>query len=80
MNCDKSVGGMGNFVQVRWLCSIDRFPVVSDSVCFERNDVCFPIRGSMCSGFVQRRGFLGCGDGDEGSVLAKVHEEKRVLG
>lgn len=29
---------------------------------------------------VQRRGFLGCGDGDEGSLVSKVHEEKRVLG
>ncbi|XP_076929469.1 uncharacterized protein LOC143593872 [Bidens hawaiensis] len=29
----------------------------------------------------QKRGFLGCGDGDEGSnVLSKVHEEKRVMG
>ncbi|KAL6982905.1 hypothetical protein U1Q18_016299 [Sarracenia purpurea var. burkii] len=32
-----------------------------------------------CSG-VQRRGFLGCGDGEEGNVLSKVYEEKRVLG
>ncbi|XP_071689531.1 uncharacterized protein [Rutidosis leptorrhynchoides] len=29
----------------------------------------------------QRRNFLGCGDGDEGSnVLSKVHEEKRIMG
>lgn len=27
----------------------------------------------------QKRGFLGCGDGDEG-MLSKVHEERRVLG
>lgn len=29
---------------------------------------------------IQRRGFLGCGDGDEGNVLSKVYEERRVLG
>ncbi|KAL0325591.1 UNVERIFIED_CONTAM: Coenzyme Q-binding protein COQ10, mitochondrial [Sesamum radiatum] len=28
----------------------------------------------------QKRGFLGCGDGQEGNVLAKVYEERRVLG
>ncbi|KAF3956698.1 hypothetical protein CMV_018202 [Castanea mollissima] len=28
----------------------------------------------------QRRRFLGCGDGEEGNVLSKVHEEKLVLG
>ncbi|XP_059453898.1 uncharacterized protein LOC132184325 isoform X2 [Corylus avellana] len=29
---------------------------------------------------VQTRRFLGCGDGDEGGVLSKLYEEKRVLG
>lgn len=29
---------------------------------------------------IQRRGFLGCGDGDEGNVLSKVYEERRVMG
>ncbi|KAG8632610.1 coenzyme Q-binding protein COQ10 homolog A, mitochondrial isoform X2 [Manihot esculenta] len=28
----------------------------------------------------QRRRFLGCGDGDEGGVLSKVYEERRVMG
>lgn len=28
----------------------------------------------------QKRGFLGCGDGEEGSMLSKVHQERRVLG
>ena len=37
--------------------------------------------GNACSGgAVQRRGFLGCGDGEEGNVLSKVYEEKRVMG
>lgn len=29
---------------------------------------------------VQTRRFLGCGDGDEGGVLSKIYEEKRVMG
>lgn len=32
------------------------------------------------SGFLQRRQFLGCGDGEEGDGLSKVYEERRVLG
>ncbi|OAY50935.1 coenzyme Q-binding protein COQ10 homolog, mitochondrial isoform X1 [Manihot esculenta] len=28
----------------------------------------------------QKRPFLGCGDGEEGGVLSKVYEERRVLG
>ncbi|CAI0558294.1 unnamed protein product [Linum tenue] len=38
--------------------------------------------GSSYSGnsAVQRRRFLGCGDGEEGGVLSKVYEERRVLG
>ncbi|XP_020517413.1 coenzyme Q-binding protein COQ10 homolog, mitochondrial isoform X2 [Amborella trichopoda] len=28
----------------------------------------------------QRRSFLGCGDGEEGNVLSKNYEERRVLG
>lgn len=29
---------------------------------------------------VQTRLFIGCGDGEEGGVLSKVHEERRVMG
>ncbi|KAI4388621.1 hypothetical protein MLD38_000933 [Melastoma candidum] len=29
---------------------------------------------------LHRRGFLGCGDGEEGDVLSKVYEERRVMG
>lgn len=37
--------------------------------------------GRPCGGgIMQRRRFLGCGDGEEGGILAKVYEEKRVLG
>ncbi|PIN16444.1 Oligoketide cyclase/lipid transport protein [Handroanthus impetiginosus] len=30
--------------------------------------------------FFQKRGFLGCSDGEEGNMLAKVYEERRLLG
>ncbi|KAK9269850.1 hypothetical protein L1049_025423 [Liquidambar formosana] len=36
--------------------------------------------GSMCHGNVQTRHFLGCGDGEEGGVLSRIYEERRVLG
>ena len=39
--------------------------------------------GAMGAGRLARaqtRGFLGCGDGEEGSVLSKVYEERRVMG
>lgn len=29
---------------------------------------------------IQRRSFLGCGYGEEGSALSKIHEERRVMG
>lgn len=29
---------------------------------------------------IQKRGFLGCGDGEEGNMLSKLYEERRVLG
>ncbi|KAL3840399.1 hypothetical protein ACJIZ3_024990 [Penstemon smallii] len=29
---------------------------------------------------IQKRAFLGCGDGEEGNVLSKVYRENRVLG
>lgn len=30
--------------------------------------------------FIQTRWFLGCGDGEEGNVLSKTYEERRVIG
>uniref|UniRef100_A0A2P2J8A1 Uncharacterized protein MANES_18G037500 n=1 Tax=Rhizophora mucronata TaxID=61149 RepID=A0A2P2J8A1_RHIMU len=38
--------------------------------------------GGLCDNpnAVQNRRFLGCGDGEEGGVLSKVYEERRVLG
>ncbi|CAL1396061.1 unnamed protein product [Linum trigynum] len=47
-----------------------------------RGDFSSTLLGSSYSGSsaVQRRRFLGCGDGEEGGVLSKVYEERRVLG
>ncbi|CAN0872985.1 Coenzyme Q-binding protein COQ10 homolog, mitochondrial [Linum grandiflorum] len=47
-----------------------------------RKDFSSTLLGSSYSGIplVQRRHFLGCGDGEEGDVLSKVYEERRVLG
>lgn len=36
--------------------------------------------GGVWRAGTQTRSFLGCGDGDEGSVLSKVYEERRVMG
>ncbi|KAL8230908.1 hypothetical protein R6Q57_000686 [Mikania cordata] len=39
------------------------------------------LQNKYFSSIVQRRGFLGCSDGDQGGTgLSKVHEEKRILG
>lgn len=65
-------GKFGNHVEVGCLSSIS-------GVDGARKDVYFPPSGTKTS-VVQRRGFLGVGDGEEGSVLAKVHEERRILG
>ncbi|CAN1163852.1 Coenzyme Q-binding protein COQ10 homolog, mitochondrial [Linum perenne] len=54
----------------------------SNTVTDCRKDFSSPLFGSSYSGSsaVQRRRFLGCGDGEEGGVLSKVYEERRVLG
>ncbi|EEF52400.1 coenzyme Q-binding protein COQ10 homolog, mitochondrial [Ricinus communis] len=36
--------------------------------------------GRLYNNNSQKRQFLGCGDGEEGGVLSKVYEERRVLG
>ncbi|GAV78405.1 Polyketide_cyc domain-containing protein [Cephalotus follicularis] len=43
-------------------------------------DVSFTSGSFYNSCTVQRRRFLGCGDGEEGSVLSKIYEERRVMG
>lgn len=45
-----------------------------------KDDNSFRVSGCSSSAAVQRRGFLGCGDGEEGSMVSKLHEERRILG
>lgn len=63
---------LGNYSQIRVLSSIAGSRVLKGN-----KDV-----GSYedFNWVIQRRGFLGCGDGDEGNVLSKVYEERRILG
>lgn len=46
----------------------------------QKDDVNFPLGRLLHNHMVQRRRFLGCGDGEEEGVLSKVYEERRVLG
>ncbi|KAG9147115.1 hypothetical protein Leryth_005352 [Lithospermum erythrorhizon] len=72
---------MNDYVPIRGLNSIagiDSFSYNSNGF-LEKRNMGF-VSGFEGSSFVQKRGFLGVGDGDEGNVLSKVYEEKRVLG
>ncbi|KAM7518325.1 hypothetical protein LguiB_017287 [Lonicera macranthoides] len=84
MRYSRNDWGLGNYVQIRCLSGIAGLEVLpfanQSSGVVARKDVYAPL-GSICnSSIIQTRGFLGCGDGEEGNVLAKVHEEKRVMG
>lgn len=60
--------------------NIETLPSTCQMVRGTRKDAPF-LQNMSSSVLTQRRGFLGCGDGDEGSnVLSKVHEEKRIMG
>ncbi|KAL3514523.1 hypothetical protein ACH5RR_027240 [Cinchona calisaya] len=86
-----------NFVQIRGLNSLaagfnSSFSyannrTISIAAClgllrrnFYNNNDCYNCCNDV-NFIMQRRGFLGCGDGEEGgNMLSKVHEERRVLG
>lgn len=75
--CDKNSWVLGNIVQVQGLSSIACINKFSSAVGAKKRHLCV----SECNyGVLQKRGLLGCGDGAEANVLAKVYEEKRVLG
>ncbi|KAF8406319.1 hypothetical protein HHK36_008405 [Tetracentron sinense] len=79
MRSARSSGQMGKFVQARCLSSIACISIASvHKLIGADKDLNFSL-GSM-SNNVQTRCFLGCGDGEEGSVLAKIYEERRVIG
>lgn len=82
LGIDNNGWGLGNHVQVRCLSNIVGVPSVSPG-CDAGSKVITPSpRGEVyrIGPVIQTRGFLGCGDGEEGSMLTKIHEEKRVLG
>ena len=71
----------GNFVQVRCFSSIAGFDCYSSENKFRHKIFGESVGyGLNTNQILQRRWFLGCGDGEEGSALSKVHEEKLVLG
>ncbi|KAF9595712.1 hypothetical protein IFM89_003454 [Coptis chinensis] len=69
----------GKYVSNRWSSSIPGVgvPCVEKLISNDKERI-FSIRDLHQS--AQIRGFLGCGDGEEGSVLSKTYEEKRVMG
>ncbi|XP_059636673.1 uncharacterized protein LOC132278800 [Cornus florida] len=77
----KNNGYLGNYAQFRCLSSIagmEPLPINKLIGAYKDSDFAF---GSICNrSVVQRRSFLGVGDGEEGNVLSKVYEERRVLG
>ncbi|KAI3465353.1 hypothetical protein Pfo_022016 [Paulownia fortunei] len=75
-----------NYNQIRCLSSIAGINVFSSAdkiVGGGYRNYNFPDCGnsSSISNIVfQKRGFLGCSDGEEGNMLSKVYQERRVLG
>nr|XP_043616292.1 coenzyme Q-binding protein COQ10 homolog B, mitochondrial-like [Erigeron canadensis] len=75
-----------SYVQSRWFRSIARFEALPPSGelfsgSHEAAPFCLHNTPFGSTVIIQRRGFLGCGDGDQGSKgLAKVHEEKCTMG
>ena len=71
---------LGNFVQIRCLSSIAFIEAFSSAKVGNYYKDDYASLGRLCNRAIQRRGFLGCGDGEEGNVLSKLYEEKRVMG
>lgn len=83
MRCFQVNPELENGVQSRCfrsIASVETLPSSSQIIGGTHKDAPFSLQNT--SGILtQKRGFLGCGDGDEGSnVLSKVHEEKRIMG
>lgn len=75
----RTCGQLRQLNQVRCFSRIAgiEFPLVRQPVGVHK-DLDFSV-GSLYHN-VQTRHFLGCGDGEEGGVLSKVYEEKRLMG
>lgn len=70
-----NVAEVGIYVPVRCLSSIAGIDCFSSRDLIHRPRDFFDVNKNL-----QRRWFLGVGDGEEGNALSKVHEEKIVLG
>ncbi|PWA35217.1 coenzyme Q-binding protein [Artemisia annua] len=84
LRCLQNTPELENSVQSRWFRSIgniETLPSSSHIVGSTRKEPPCSLQSTSSGILTQRRGFLGCGDGDEGSnVLSKIHEEKRIMG
>lgn len=81
MRYSRNNGELGGYDQIRCLSSIVGIGAMQVNKDIGAHKDLNSLLGSSCSGSaVQRRDFLGCGDGEEGNVLSKVYEERRVLG
>ncbi|KAH1065612.1 hypothetical protein J1N35_030599 [Gossypium stocksii] len=78
----KNGGRTGNFDQIRWVTSISgiQMPLVHPLLGSRKVDSIVPLHYFFNHYTLQRRQFLGCGDGEEGGVLSKVYEERIVMG
>lgn len=68
-------GEIGNYVPVRCMSSIAGIDCFSS-----RNLIHRPTNSFNFSENLQKRGFMGVGDGEEGNALSKVHEENIIIG
>lgn len=77
--CPENGRTLERFAQTRSLRSVVRLgnPCIDKLVDADK-ELCNSFRDSC--GSIQSRCFLGCGDGEEGNVLSKTHEERRVVG
>ncbi|KAJ8649694.1 hypothetical protein MRB53_002717 [Persea americana] len=71
--------GRGEFGQIRSFSSIVGVETPSVDKLIHNEKELKSAFGNK-SNAVQTRCFLGCGDGEEGNVLSKTYEEKRVIG
>ncbi|GLU04265.1 hypothetical protein SLE2022_214240 [Rubroshorea leprosula] len=78
----KSNGQFRKLDQFRCFSSIAGIetPSVKKLTGWSREDVNWLSGSLFDSNIIQRRRFLGCGDGEETGVLSKVYEERRVMG
>lgn len=69
-----------NYIQSRCFKSIPSVET-SQPIVGSHEVVPFSLQNTPFSSIIQKRGFLGCSDGDEGNKgLSKVHEENRIMG